>query len=78
MKKLLLLTLMVAFTAGISNAQITIFEDFDSYQPGDFIQDVNPDSYIYFLIQEEVQLILSWIFKINMIQELQVFHFRCM
>lgn len=38
---------MVAFTAGISNAQITIFEDFDSYQPGDDIVEVNPQVFEY-------------------------------
>ena len=40
-KNLLSLLIMVGFCS-YTMAQIVIFEDFDSYQPGDLIHEVNP------------------------------------
>jgi hypothetical protein len=47
MKKNLLLLLILAGFSSITTAQITIFEDFDSYQPGDDIVQVNPTYFQY-------------------------------
>jgi len=41
MKKLLLSFIMVAFVASLTTAQTTIFEDFDSYTPGDQLHTVS-------------------------------------
>ena len=45
MNRLILFALMAFAVATISTAQITIFEDFDSYQVGDNIHEVNPQIY---------------------------------
>lgn len=43
MKKPILFLILVLGIINISNGQITIFEDFDSYSPGDLIHEVNPE-----------------------------------
>ncbi len=47
MKKLLLSLFIIAGFASLSTAQITIFEDFDSYEVGDDIVEVNPTYFEY-------------------------------
>ena len=47
MKKVLLSLLLIVGFCSLSTAQTTIFEDFDSYAPGDDIVQVNPEFFEY-------------------------------